>query len=62
MRSSATRETPAENRGLDDRPVCRSSAPARAGLRLFVSHSSRLRDEEVDDMQARANWRLLQSN
>lgn len=29
-------------------------------LRLFVSHSSRLRDEEVDDVQAQANWRLLQ--
>lgn len=29
-------------------------------LRLFVSHSSRLRDEETSDPQAQANWQLLQ--
>lgn len=29
-------------------------------LRLFVSHSSRLRDNEVDDAQAQKNWQLLQ--
>ena len=29
-------------------------------LKLFISHSSRLRDDETGDAQAQANWRLLQ--
>ncbi len=29
-------------------------------LKLFVSHSSRLRDDETSDAQAQANWKLLQ--
>jgi hypothetical protein len=29
-------------------------------LKLFISHSSRLRDDETGDAQARANWQLLQ--
>ena len=28
-------------------------------LKLFVSHSLRLRDDETSDAQAQANWRLL---
>ncbi len=31
-----------------------------AALKLFISHSSRLRDSEAADPQAKANWQLLQ--
>lgn len=34
--------------------------PAMPALRIFVSHSSRLRDDETSAAQAQANWRLLQ--
>ena len=50
-----------EKQGTPDHAANPARESDMAALKLFISHSSRLRDDEANDLLAQRNWQLLQN-
>ncbi|HRD90187.1 MAG TPA: toll/interleukin-1 receptor domain-containing protein [Accumulibacter sp.] len=58
---AAIRDNLPRRQGTPDQTAKPAPEPDMAALKLFISHSSRLRPVDADDDQARQNWQLLQN-